>query len=67
MIAMPAGAGPEGLGASYETEIEELSLLLPSWQMEALAEAAQAEHLTVGQYLRRLLTRVLLRPAIPHH
>lgn len=39
--------------------IAELALLVPSWQAQALLEAAQAQGLTVGQYMRRLLDRVL--------
>lgn len=40
-------------------EMAELSLLVPSWQAEALEQAAQAEGITVGQYLRRVLNKTL--------
>jgi hypothetical protein len=41
----------------------ELALLMPGWQARALADAAQQEGITAGQYLRRLLDRHLPRPA----
>jgi hypothetical protein len=40
-------------------EVEELSLFLPSGQFMALAEAAESEGLTVGQYMRRLVNQAL--------
>jgi hypothetical protein len=40
-------------------EVEELSLFLPSRQFMALAEAAESEGLTVGQYMRRLVNQAL--------
>jgi hypothetical protein len=40
-------------------EVDELSLLLPSWQILALAEAAEAEGLTVAQFMRRLVSKAL--------
>jgi hypothetical protein len=42
-----------------DSEMAELSLLVPSWQAEALERLARAEGLTVGQYLRRVLNRTL--------
>lgn len=41
------------------TGIEEVSLLLPSWQVSALAEAAQSLGMTMGQLVRCILTRTL--------
>ena len=47
-------------------EVEELSLLIPSWQIMALAQVAESEGLTVGQYVRRLLNSSLsARPYPP--
>ena len=40
-------------------DVEELSLLLPGWQIIALAEAAELEGLTVAQYVRRLINKAL--------
>jgi hypothetical protein len=42
-----------------DEDVEELALLLPSWQILALAEAAEAEGLTVAQYMRRLVSKAL--------
>jgi hypothetical protein len=41
-------------------EIEELSLLLPSWQVMALAERAESQGLTVAQFMRGLVNQALL-------
>ncbi len=43
----------------FPGEMAEISLLLPSWQMEALESAACAEGMTVGQYLRRTVLRAI--------
>ena len=40
-------------------DIEELSLLLPTWQITALAEVAESEGLTVAQFMRRLVKQTL--------
>ncbi len=46
---------------SYSTEeVEELALLVPSWQIMALADAAESEGLTVAQFVRRLLSKALV-------
>jgi hypothetical protein len=39
--------------------VEELSLMLPAWQVSALAATAESEGLTVAQFLRRLVNRAL--------
>ncbi len=36
-------------------EMVELSLLLPGWQADALERMADDAHLTIAQYLRRLV------------
>jgi hypothetical protein len=41
------------------TEMAELSLLLPSWQMRELADAADAHGMTVGQLMRGYIQQVL--------
>lgn len=46
-----------------DESVDELSLLLPSWQIQALAEAAEAQGLTVAQYLRRLVSKALVNGA----
>ena len=43
----------------FTEEVEELSLFLPSRQFLALAEAAESEGMTMGQYMRRLLDQAL--------
>lgn len=42
-------------------EVAELSLLLPSWQLGALEQVAEAEGITVGQLLRRAVNRTLMQ------
>ena len=46
-------------------EVTELSLLLPTWQAQALEQAAQAEGVTIAQYLRRVLHRNLAQINLP--
>src|SRR4051794_34704053 len=38
-----------------DEDVVELSLLLPGWQAEALARAADGQGLTAGQVVRRLI------------
>ena len=40
-------------------EMAELSLLLPVWQMQKLADLAQAQGVSVGKYLRDLITNTV--------
>jgi hypothetical protein len=51
------GSGPEGRprGLGREDAVVELTLLLPSQQLEALEGAASRQEVTVGQLLRRLV------------
>ena len=42
-----------------DEDVDELSLLLPSWQIMALAEAAETEDMTVAQFMRRLISKAL--------
>jgi hypothetical protein len=46
--------GESGL-ALADRDVVEVPLLLPSWQMDALATAAQDRGLTAGEMLRHLL------------
>ena len=41
------------------TEMAELSLLLPTWQMRELADAADALGMTVGQLMRGFIQQIL--------
>jgi hypothetical protein len=50
---------------ALDSEVAELSLLLPVWQIGALEQAAQAEGITVGQLLRRAVHRTLTQRS-PH-
>src|SRR4051794_3220703 len=43
-------------------EMAELSLLLPTWQMQKLADLAQAQGVSVGKYLRDLITNTVPMP-----
>lgn len=49
------------LRRSMPTEMAELSLLLPSWQMRELANTADANGMTVGQLMRGFIQQVLQR------
>jgi hypothetical protein len=49
------------LRISMPTEMAELSLLLPSWQMRELANTADANGMTVGQLMRGFIQQVLQR------
>jgi hypothetical protein len=47
--------------SELENEMSELTLLLPSKQMDALEEVARAEGLTVAQLLRRVVNKMLVQ------
>ena len=49
---------------SASPEMSELSLLLPSWQMRELADAADARGMTVGQFMRSFIQQMLQFPKI---
>jgi len=49
---------------ALDCEVAELSLLLPAWQVGALEEAAEAEGITVGQLLRRVVQRTLTQRSL---
>jgi hypothetical protein len=52
--------GGSSAGMAVEPEFLELSLVLPSRQVFALAELAESRGLNVGQLLRRLIGNMLL-------
>jgi hypothetical protein len=41
------------------TDMAELSLLLPTWQIRQLADAADARGMTVGQFMRGFIQQLL--------
>lgn len=45
--------------APAEPEVAELSLLLPRWQAIALQEEAREQGMSIGQLLRKLISRAL--------
>lgn len=47
------------LRRSTPSEMAELSLLLPIWQMRELADAADAHGMTVGQLMRGFIQQIL--------
>lgn len=47
-----------------EEDCEELLLLVPSWQLAALEQAARGQELTIGQLLRRLIATHLLERSL---
>jgi hypothetical protein len=44
--------------AQYDSEVAELTLLLPRWQIVALESAATRRGLTTGQVLRRVIAEL---------
>jgi hypothetical protein len=48
-----SGVIPEGVAPDHD--LVELALVLPRWQVDALAAAARGRGLTAGQALRRLI------------
>ncbi len=55
----------ESLMPTFAGDVEELSLLLPSWQIDALAAVAEHEGLTVAQLMRRLVNDALAPAPVP--
>jgi hypothetical protein len=51
-----SSSGPSSLTAS---EFVEMSMVLPTWQMNALADLAARQGMTIGQLLRRSITRLV--------
>jgi hypothetical protein len=39
-------------------ELLELSVLLPTWQVHALADAAEAQGVSIGQMLRSVISQI---------
>lgn len=64
MIATPADVTPfpakvGGYGKSVESDVIELSLLLPRWQVDALEDAANQRGMTTGQMIRKFISEML--------
>lgn len=55
----------ETLPRSQDDEVTELSLLMPSWQVRALEQAAHSEGISMGQYARRALQQALNQFVLP--
>jgi hypothetical protein len=55
----------EPIVPSFAGDVEELSLLLPSWQIDALAALAEDKGLTVAQLMRRLVNDALAPAPVP--
>jgi hypothetical protein len=60
-MAALSTAGGEGRIARFDSEMVELSVLLPSWQADALESAAENQGLTTAQ-----MVRVLIRDFFDH-
>lgn len=48
--------------SSPDTDMTELLLLVPKWQLDELQELAEDRGLTLGQVLRRLINAFLQEP-----
>ena len=48
-----------GSSALTEPEFVEMSMVLPSWQIEALAQLAAKQNISNGQLLRRCIARLV--------
>jgi hypothetical protein len=48
-----------GLSAPTEPEFVEMSMVLPAWQMEALAQLAARQKISIGQLLRRSIAKLV--------
>src|SRR5438309_10728714 len=48
-----------GVRGATEPEFIEMSMHLPAWQIEALANLAERQGLTIGQLLRRWIARLV--------
>lgn len=50
-----------------DEEMTELSILVPSWQVAAIEQAARSEGITMGHYMRRALQQALNQFVLPRH
>ena len=48
-----------GPSTMTEPEFVEMSMVLPSWQMDALSQMAESQHISIGQLLRGCITRLV--------
>ena len=51
-----SSSGPSAMTAP---EFVEMSMVLPTWQMEALAELAARQQISIGQLLRGCIARLV--------
>lgn len=64
MIASPTDVTPYpakvgSYGKTVESDVIELSLLLPRWQVDALEDAANQRGMTTGQMIRKVIGEML--------
>jgi hypothetical protein len=48
--------------ARIDTDMTELSLLVPTWQLDQLEQLARDQGLSLGQLIRRLINAFLQEP-----
>ena len=60
MLANDVKVTPDLPRNRLEEDVEELPLLLPKWQIAALAKEARSQGMTAGQFLRHMLGKALL-------
>jgi hypothetical protein len=48
--------------ARIDTDMTELALLVPTWQLDQLEQLARDQGLTLGQIIRRLINAFLQEP-----
>ena len=51
-----------GPSFSTDSDVVELPLLLPRWQVDALEEAANRSGMTTGQMIRRVISDLFRKP-----
>lgn len=55
-------AAYHGPSFSTDSDVVELPLLLPRWQVDALEEAANRSGMTTGQMIRRVISDLFRKP-----
>jgi hypothetical protein len=60
---MIANENPRNSLLESDRAMVEMSLLVPSWQIDALERIAADEGLTIGQLLRRLVNKTIAQHA----
>jgi hypothetical protein len=59
MLASSATVEPARPLRGSESDISEISLLLPTWQIECLSKIAQQRGMNVGQLLRGMIREIV--------